>query len=187
MPKPYLYGTNEGKRRRDRVLEFMSETMIDTYGWVDHDKLVRDGEDAPIWVYKETLSNANVNGGLFDLFCFIRKNRRKVIMVGPDRLLKVSNMIDCHHIGVRDTDAWRHVWSTVGLIEGLVRDEQRVVLFSAGFATNLMIYDLFDRCPNATMLDMGAIFDPYSGHNSRKGYRKESFKASKALHLRAFE
>jgi hypothetical protein len=126
------------------------------------------------WVAKETLAAANVNGNLAP---FLRACRtRPVVLVGPKHLraLPMEVLEPRLFIEVPESTAWQ--------VAGEIADSLRwassghLILLSAGMATNLIVHRVWPELRGrATMLDTGAIFDPYVGVYSRKSYRREAF------------
>lgn len=150
-------GTNPGRSMR-----------IDVEAWVLH----RRPKVRLVW--KETLSAANVRGELAPFFRAVRE--RGCILVGPRHLTALNPDVIGHveHILVPDATAWQDVDFISAIILEVVW-ETDIVLFAAGMATNLLIHRLRPMLPLATLLDVGAILDPYVGRFSRKGYRKPIF------------
>lgn len=129
------------------------------------------------WVFKETLAAANVNGELAPFFRELRSFRfrenRRTILIGPEYLndLPRDRLIgDFEHVVVPERTAWMHEYS----FHFMPGD---VALFCAGIGTNIMIHQIWPAAQRigVSLIDCGAIFDPYVGRFSRKGYRKESF------------
>jgi hypothetical protein len=154
-------GTNPGRKL---------EAEVDA--WIERKKV------APRWVWKETLSGANVDGKLAPVFQALR--HRHVILVGPEHLraLPAAVVEVAAFIPVPDSTAWRtadqvvrRLWWLGSEIGGIL-----VVLFAAGMGSNLMIHRLWKtHSDRVILLDVGAILDPYVGVWSRKGYRKRTF------------
>lgn len=153
-PGGYLYGTNPGDRLRPVVTDWVEAHGVD----------VR-------WVEKNELSDANWRGELGPVFAELRK--KNVMMVGPPHLrhlpAEVVEPVDV--ITVPPVNCYDAIHETLAAIR---RDcvNVDVVTFSASMASNVMIHRLYDEMGgDVTLIDLGAIFDPYCGVNSRKRYR----------------
>lgn len=154
-PKRYLHGIPSGMR-----------TLLNAESWCG-----RNNVRGIRWVEKETLSEANWRGELKPLFDVLRT--RRVMLVGAGHLRKLPNQLlnAAWLVEVPAKDCWREV---AGIYNQVLRHgfDKDVILFSASMMTNVLVYRLFDDIGDrVTMLDMGAIFDPYCGVNSRKRYR----------------
>jgi hypothetical protein len=136
------------------------------------------------WVWKETLSAANVNGQMGPFF--LAANTRRIVVVGPEHLARIPYELfkSFLHIRVPDATAWKE---TDRIAEEVFQRAERddLILFAAGMATNLLIWRLWPNVEgNVTLLDVGAILDPYAGKMTRKGYRLELFqKTNRARNL----
>jgi hypothetical protein len=158
QPTGHWCGTNPGKRLKDEA-----EAWVKAHGVL-----------VP-WLFKETLAGANVNGHLAPFLQAVRT--RKTVLVGPAHLRDLpENVIGRHHfIQVPDRTAWEVYEDTCAEVLSRV-SHGCLVLFASGMATNLSIHHLWPELKGqATLLDIGAVLDPYVGVLSRKGYRKESF------------
>lgn len=139
------------------------------------DRWVRDNEVDVPWMPKEVLAAANVNGKLAPFLRALREQR--VILVGPWHLANLSPDVigEYTHILVPDATAWTVAEETSALVLRMLRPDD-LVLFAAGMGTNLMIHRMWPVLPTrVTLLDVGAIFDPYVGVYSRKAYKREKF------------
>ena len=127
------------------------------------------------WRKKEILPSANVNGELRPFLDAVRT--RRVIVVGPEHLKHLPPHVIGPHtlIQVPNETAWKVVDQTVKRVLDVIRPDD-LVLFASGMATNLAIHKLWPGLRDTvTLLDVGALLDPYVGVYSRNGYRKESF------------
>ncbi len=156
----YLYGTNPGKKLDEEVT-----------GW----RVANLACDDNRWVWKETLSAANVNGKLGPLLKALR--RRRVMIVGPEHLayLGERNVIHLNSfVQVPDKNCFTDIDAIIVAIVAEARAKRiKVICFSCGMAAKVMIHRLYQIIGDTTiLLDMGACWDPYVGRLSRKGYRK---------------
>lgn len=159
-PMPHMHGTNPGARLAAQVDKWIS----------DH-----GGLTSVRWVPKEVLSDANLSGELYPVLAALRG--RNVIQVGPPHLHELPRDVLPSRkafIAVPPINCYRVIDQTVSTLHRVLRHGD-VALFSASMATNVMIRRLYPMWgAKVTMLDMGAIFDPYCGVWSRKMYRVEN-------------
>lgn len=138
------------------------------------------------WVPKETLSDANVRGQLAPFLAAVRK--REPIVVGPYHLKDLPRglIADSGRIYVPDRTAWRHAPDIAWRLRQYDLGGA-LVLFAAGMASNLIIHEIWPEAAarGATLLDIGAILDPYAGVLSRNGYRRPEFQDAIRRNLEA--
>lgn len=136
------------------------------------------------WLDKEILPSANVNGKLAPFLEAVRE--RTVVLVGPLHLtaLPPEVFVPVAHVVVPDGRACAVASGTAEKVERLAEDGS-LVLFASGMASNIVIHALWPEMEirGVTLLDIGALLDPYVGVYSRKGYRKPTWPASRALNL----
>jgi hypothetical protein len=102
---------------------------------------------------------------------------RRVVVVGPRHLGALTLFPVAEHIVVPPSDAWKHVARLSAEVLDVLEDDD-LVLFAAGMATNLMIHRLWPLVRGRmTLLDMGAILDPYAGVLSRGVFRAPDWQA----------
>ena len=141
----------------------------------DVDRWVQDNNVNVPWVPKEILPSANVNGHLRPFLEAVRT--RRVILVGAFHLAELDENVigPFTYVGVPDETAWKFTGQTASKVWTLVQPHD-LVLFASGMASNLVIHDLASELgEEVTLLDVGALLDPYVGVFSRNGYRKEIF------------
>jgi len=125
------------------------------------------------WVHKEMLPSANVRGHLGP---FIRAlQHRSICLVGPPHLWPAICDIfpGAEFVEVPLPGASATVAQTVEDVwEVCLNGRADVVLFSSGMATNVTMHALMPRVgmSGITMMDCGAIWDPYVGVHSRWRY-----------------
>jgi len=140
---------------------------------------VRDNGVRVKWLFKEILSAANVHGHLAPFLQAVRT--RSVILVAPAHLADLPEHVIGRHryVGVPDHTAWQVVDETFHAVLEVIQPDD-LVLFASGMATNLSIYRLWPELQHtATLLDIGAILDPYVGVFSRKNYRPPEWQRDK--------
>ena len=160
-PKFTFFGTNPGPRMRPEVNAWI----------VDNAHLIT-------WVDKSVLPTWNCRGLLA---AFIREvQRHRVLLVGAEHLRRLTIFAPVEFVEVPLPGAWHvHEQTTEAICRGVKDKRAELVLFSSGMATNPVMHALHSRaeCLDVTMLDCGAIWDPYAGVWSRKNYQKERFRA----------
>lgn len=130
--------------------------------------------DPPVhWIAQRPMGRAAEIGELAPFLYAIGNHPSPVIIVGPPHICDLSNDVlgPFVHIPVPSATAWQEVDS----IESRVREELAyedpgsLILFAAGMASNLLIHRLWKG--RDTMLDVGALLDPYCGVYSRRIYQ----------------
>jgi len=170
-PSGMWCGTNPGDRLR-----------ADVDAWIARNEI-----NVP-WMPKEILSEANVNGQIAPFFRAVRAWTGKRVLVGPKHLhvLPVQVVGPVEHVEIPDHVAWTVTDRIADDLRGLiVPGNVTMIMFSAGMATNIVMNQLWKEYRGeVTMIDTGAIFDPYVGVLSRKGYHKPSFTQAMKENLR---
>jgi hypothetical protein len=168
------YGSNPGKKLEPSVQHWLLEK----------------GLTQRVWVYKEILSGANVNGKLGPFIEAVR--RHKTILIGPKHLRdeRVHNIWNITtQISVPTADAYlAHTRTLNNAVDMIEKHDPELVLVCAGMAANPLIHQLATQYPAISFLDMGATLDPYASVWSRNAYRKEEFqKSTFAKNLKGIE
>jgi hypothetical protein len=138
------------------------------------------------WVKKDVLPDANRRGQLAPFLAALRT--RRVVVVGPAHLTTLSPLVlgEIRLLQVPDGKAWMQASRTAARVQAAAVPGS-VVLFASGMASNLTIHQLTPWAREATisLLDVGAVLDPYVGRNTRKAYRRPEFQAALAQNLAA--
>ena len=129
------------------------------------------------WVRKEVLESANTRGRLAPFLEAMRT--RRVVLVGPAHLqalppaaLEPATRVEVPLPGAQD----RIDEIAADVVRRIEQTHAGVVLISAGMATGAIIYRLIPRIGDqCTLLDTGALWDPYCGHYSRKAYQRPTW------------
>jgi SAM-dependent methyltransferase len=129
------------------------------------------------WVHKEILPAANCQGkigGLFRVF----KNMKRVLLVGGPHLKELS-LFPFSYVGTPPANSWDHFDDILKRVhEAIIAERPLITLFCLGMAAKPLIWNLLNKRVCCHLLDIGAIFDPYVGKLSRKGYCKPEFQDS---------
>lgn len=122
------------------------------------------------WYNGDALLDASVAGKLLPFINILRQKDKKVVYVGPAKLLKLKSYFDIAKFVVipeRDCilekqdikDSVMEVCNTMS---------PNIILFSAGMATNVIVDELYTKIGGkVTMIDVGSLFDIYCGVVSR--------------------
>lgn len=151
---PYLIGLQEMVVRNHPLNEQV------------HDWMVAHKITIP-WVSGEVFHRASVRGKLRPLFEALAA--RSVILVGPTRLGAMTTyfpirqhievpLINCHQDAARIIHAVQTALDTVA-----AGPADPVVTFSASMSTKYLIHEISKTHPQATLVDVGALFEPYVG------------------------
>jgi hypothetical protein len=159
-PKFTFFGSNPGwgyKRLEGEVIEWMKKNNIPSIPWM----------------WKETLSAANVHG---ELGPFMKAFRGKEICaIGPKHFKRLRAFPVKHFIEVPISGAYACMDRTIEKIMQ-VAHEVDIISFSSGMATNVTMHKLLSSGRDMpTMIDCGALWDPYCDVFSRSSYRKREF------------
>jgi hypothetical protein len=92
---------------------------------------------------------------------------REVLLVGPEHLRKLSKSKGWEHTPVSPQNCWNEYDEIIGLLRDSVSGSGDVVLFCASMMSNVLIDDLHIENPANTHIDVGSVFDPLVGVNSR--------------------
>ena len=167
----------------------ISEPRFTFYGWNPGNKIIdeaqqylADNDIRVCWVYKEILANANCRGEIGSFFKALQA--RNTLLVGPEHLKSLEIIKHNSFVEVPTFNAFNCSVDTISaIIYQTTTHCCDCILFCSGMATNTMMWQLCKLMPETTtMLDMGAIFDPYVCVLSRSGYRKDNF-LNKGLEL----
>lgn len=123
------------------------------------------------WAKKQVLEQASRDGRLLDFLRSIK--RRRSLVVGLPRLSKLQEILGCEHVEVIGPNCFGRlreiVWNTREAVRLFKSD---VILIACGLTSVVLIHELFDQV-DATLIDVGALFDPFCGVESRRGHRSE--------------
>lgn len=122
------------------------------------------------WYTSETFLTASLQGKLYPLVEAL--GRLRVVMVGPAHLrqLPITNVVAFVEVPLANC------WLEKARIEhDILREAYKadVIAFSAGMATNVMIYDLFPHLGGThALIDFGSLWDVMVGVDSRRYARR---------------
>jgi hypothetical protein len=117
------------------------------------------------WVFAGTLHTALREGRLAQFLDALIG--RTVLLVGPEHLRKLSESKGWEHVLVSPQNCWTEYNEITRLLRDAVSGSGDVVLFCASMMSNVLIDDLYNENPANTYIDVGSVFDPLVGVNSR--------------------
>jgi hypothetical protein len=132
------------------------------------DSYLREHKITTEWLNADAFHNASIRGELGSFFSWL--GRKKVLLVGPEylRILEVFPFVFCE---IPEKNCWLDKESRLEEIKNRIRSEHcEVVLFCAGMTANWFVdklYGFFD----GVILDMGSVFDPYAGKQTRNYHK----------------
>ena len=112
---------------------------------------------------------------------------RSDVLVGGPHLARGRSALEAligphSFVQVHPQASWRDTDDVVPVLLSLVGDGADLVLFAAGMGSNLMVHRLWPAVRDrATLLDVGAILDPYVGRMSRSVYRDPAWREGPQL------
>ena len=169
------FGTNPGKRLEHEVGNWLFRTGINVPAINPHglDPMMKRDSDLR-WVHKEYMPSANLRGNLGSFISLLRN--RKVILVGGPHLKRLD-AFKFDYVDVPVKNAFTHREKTTKkVLSKIMTTFPDIVLFSAGMASNPIMWDLATKNCMCHMFDTGAIWDPFVGVYSRKGYQRPGFR-----------
>lgn len=125
------------------------------------------------WIADRPFGRANEQGLLAPFFFAARK--RRVCVVGPGHLSQLpANLLGpFRHVTVPDQTAWTKA-DRLGRRIVKLADDYDLFLIAAGCGANLIVHHAWPHVQDrATLIDIGAVLDPYAGVFSRNTYRTE--------------
>jgi hypothetical protein len=113
-----------------------------------------------------------IENGTFRVVTKILDERKCFFIAGEHLLQSVRLITDSMFYAIPKTDAIERKEDIKKFIHGTCDlIEKPVFLFAAGMASNVIIDELYDVCPTATMIDMGTVWDALCGLKTRKWIR----------------
>lgn len=118
------------------------------------------------WVLADSLHLASMDGRLPSFLGALE--HRETQLVGPEHLRPLSRQMGWTHHAIPAENCWQR-YGEVGESLRLATSGSSgvVVLFCASMMSNVLIDDLHRLNPANTYIDVGSVFDPYVGVNSR--------------------
>lgn len=131
------------------------------------------------WVASDIFHHASIKGNLQPLLDAL--DTRNVILVGAEHLKNYNKKFK--FIPVPSKDCWTDYKKTLTRIQeyllqndadNLEEPKNYVILFCASMMSNVLIDDLHPiaEVVGVTLIDMGSVFDPFVGKNSRAYHKK---------------
>jgi hypothetical protein len=122
------------------------------------------------WVQADSLHLASMEGRLGGFFAAL--GQRRVLLVGAPHHRPLAERRSWQFVEVAYGDCWPQYESLCPALESHAVADGTVFLFCASMTANVLIDDLYRLNPRNTYIDVGSVFDPYVGVDSRD-YHKE--------------
>ncbi len=121
------------------------------------------------WVKKQVLEQASRDGRLLGFLQSIKS--RRSLAVGLPRLSKLQEILGSEHVEVIGPNCFGGLEHIVWNVREAVRlFKPEVILIACGLTSVVLVHELFDQV-DATLIDVGALFDPFCGVESRRGHK----------------
>lgn len=124
------------------------------------------------WVDADVFHRASSGGSLDKLIQVLFD--KHVVYVGNESLKKL-NFIN-EFIEIPYKNVWLQRNELLDRIRATFDDTLKVYCFSAGMATNVFVDRLWKEDSSNIYLDVGSVFDPYVGRNTRSYHKKLNIK-----------
>jgi hypothetical protein len=146
-PKPYLYGLQPLAASKPKLMKQVECLVGCGFPWVDAD----------------ILHDASERGTFISFLDVLRET--PCLFIGPPHLRALKVHPDTIFIDIPPRNCY--AMDRKALADRIRSSTARMVIFCAGFLSNVMIWQLHEDMKHAWMIDAGSVFDPYCGVNSR--------------------
>lgn len=117
---------------------------------------------------------ASMEGKLQPLFDVLKKTY--VVYIG-NHFHKPLPFIN-EFIEIPMSNVWTQYDITLSTIKNTIIDNKhKLYLISAGMCANIFVHDLWNNNKNNSYIDIGSVFDPFVGRNSRKYHKNLTTKS----------
>jgi len=123
--------------------------------------------DKQSWIDADMLHKASMDGNLDSLITVLEEV--EVVYIGNETLKDLS-FVDTF-VAIPAKNVWRFRERVIEVIKTTITTEHKTYLFSAGMATNVFIHELWNHNKNNSYIDVGSVFDPYVGRNTRSYHK----------------
>jgi hypothetical protein len=120
------------------------------------------------WGDADVMHRASEDGKLQPLIDCLKK--KKVVYIGNNSFEKLS-FIDTL-IEIPYNNIWLQKEDLMNALTDTFDDEHKIYCFSAGMAANVFIHQAWNLDKTNTYLDVGSVFDPYVGRNTRSYHKR---------------
>lgn len=142
-------------------------------GKSEFDRLVKKNQ----WCSTEVFTRASIKGRFHEFFDVL--SRRDIIFVGNKHTYKNLFQILSSPVFVPEIDCWndydrilRELKQKIKSSNHIQKEQGLIILYSASMMANILIGDIYTAYGNTiTQLDMGSVFDPYVGRNTRSYHK----------------
>ena len=104
--------------------------------------------------------------------------------MGPQHLHGFSQSKGWVQVPVPSKNCWEQYDSILEHLRNSISGTDFVVLFAGSMTSNVLIDDMFAIGPANTYIDVGSVFDPYAGVQSRAYHRELASDPLKGIELR---
>jgi len=155
----------------DRLKEIVSIKQYYILGAQDYKKfnLLSDVEKYPLndWVDADIFHKASMEGKLEPLFEAL--NEVNIVYISNPSLSRLDFINE--FIEIPYSNVWLDYDNIIKKIQKTFTDKHKVYLFSAGMCANVFVHDLWQLNKNNSYIDVGSVFDPYVGRNTRNYHK----------------
>lgn len=117
------------------------------------------------WSNADILHKASMHGELHTFFDAVRRQKKRVIVVGPSHLDGMRKHIGKYALlEIPERNCWLDYERVARRLTKALDRHDSLVLFAASMMSNVLIHDFHG---DATLIDIGSVFDPYCGVKSR--------------------
>jgi hypothetical protein len=117
------------------------------------------------WVLSDSLHMALIEGRLGSFFRAL--TGREILLIGAPHHQRLVEGSSWQFLEIAYRDCWTQYESLRATLERHAAAEGIVFLFCASMMANVLVDDLYRVNPRNSYIDVGSVFDPYVGVNSR--------------------
>ena len=119
------------------------------------------------WVKSDIFHKASIRGRLSDFVEILKESH--VVYIGNESLKSLPFINEFIQLPLQN--CWLSYDSFLEEIKSKCSSEYKVFLFSAGMTSNVFIDDMWNYDPSNAYIDVGSVFDPYVGRNTRSYHK----------------
>lgn len=119
------------------------------------------------WVQSDVFHKASMKGRLSGFVEILKESH--VVYIGNESLKSLPFVNEFVQLPLQN--CWLSYNSFLEEIKSKCSSEYKVFLFSAGMTSNVFIDDMWNYDPSNAYVDVGSVFDPYVGRNTRSYHK----------------